>query len=223
MVRKSRKRAERLRELHKSIISELDSGYPNLYAYVLEDRVVVKGTFAVRDKGIELDRYTVEIRVPLRFPADLPALKEVGGRIPRTSDFHTNPDGTACLYIEEALSYELAKPIETLTDYLEGPVRNYFIGQSLVAKGGTWPFGEHDHGADGIKSVYSKLLGTNDTNEIRRYLQCFSQSKVKGHFDCPCGSGKRIRDCHQERLTELSKVIKPILAKRALQYMARSK
>lgn len=219
MVKKSRKRNQRLRLLHERISAELQVGYPNLHAFIEANRLVVRGTFAVKNNGVELDRYSVEIRVRLRFPEDLPTLRETGGRIPRTADRHINPDGTACLYLEEALQIELEKPIGTFTEFMEGPVRNYFIGQSLVAKGEPWPFGEHEHGAKGILSVYTKLIGTSDPDTVRRYLETLRQSKVRGHLTCPCGSGEKIRDCHLQKLEELRKLIKPAVAARALRQL----
>jgi hypothetical protein len=116
--------------------------------------------------------------------------------------------------------YELAAPISTLTGFLEGPVRNYFIGQSLVARGDPWPFGEHGHSIKGILDFYAILLGTKDILTIQRYLNCLRNRPIKAHQPCPCGSGKRLRDCHCSQVDELSKRIKPEYAARALRYIA---
>jgi hypothetical protein len=132
-----------------------------------------------------------------------------------------NPDGSACLYLEEALTYELPTPIETFTEFLEGPVRNYFICQSLVARGDPWPFGEHEHGAKGVLAAYAKLLGTSDPNQIRSFLECLRHRPTKGHKACPCGSGKKVRDCHQSQLDELGDIIRPEIAARALRQLDR--
>jgi hypothetical protein len=95
----------------------------------------------------------------------------------------------------------------SLVDFLDGPVRNFFIGQSLVERGDPWPFGQWGHGIDGIREYYEDLLATSDTDVIRRYMECLSAKKIKGHWPCPCGNGKRLRDCHMDALLDLREKI----------------
>ena len=48
-------------------------------------------------------------------------------------------------------------------------------------------------------AAYGEILGVTDEEQIRRFLDCLGHKKVKGHWNCPCGTGKRIRDCHVTR------------------------
>jgi hypothetical protein len=75
------------------------------------------------------------------------------------------------------------------------------------------------HGADGIRAFYAELLGTGDMNVIRGYLACLAAKKVKGHWECPCGSGKRLRECHGTRVLDLRKKISTADASASLSYL----
>ncbi|WP_167434446.1 SEC-C metal-binding domain-containing protein [Mesorhizobium helmanticense] len=38
------------------------------------------------------------------------------------------------------------------------------------------------------------------------FLLALGQGKVKGHWPCPCGSGKNLRNCHDDRVRQLRQV-----------------
>jgi hypothetical protein len=82
-------------------------------------------------------------------------------------------------------------------------LRNYFIGQALVERGEPWPFGEWRHGLNGMRDYYTEVFGTDDLSKARRYLDCLAAKRVRGHWDCPCRSGKRLRHCHMNLVSEL--------------------
>jgi len=86
---------------------------------------------------------------------------------------------------------------------------NYFICQGVVENGHPWPMEQLGHGADGIRMFYSELLGTGDDAVICGYLVCLAADRVKGHWSCPCGSGRRLRDCHFASVLELRNNISP--------------
>jgi hypothetical protein len=183
--------------------AEVEDAYPNLYFYIEKDLVTVRGTFPIVHEGKVLDRYAIEIELPKDYPRSLPIVRETGGRIPHASDFHVNPvDGTCCVVLPDE-RWRVWPVGSTLLSYLSGPVRNFFLGQSLVQLGEVWPFGQWEHGADGIREYYAELLGTSDLRVIVKYLECLCAKKIKGHWPCPCGNGKRLRDCHLELVRDL--------------------
>jgi hypothetical protein len=69
--------------------------------------------------------------------------------------------------------------------FVDGPARNYFLGQALVERGNPWPFGEWAHGLRGKLDYYKSLVGTDNPRTICRFLECLQANKVKGHWDCP--------------------------------------
>jgi hypothetical protein len=182
--------------------AEVSSAYPNLHFYVENDLVFIRGTFPILHDGKILDRYSVEILLVHDYPESIPIVREIGGRIPRAPDYHMNPGGDACLFLPDE-RWAVYPAGTSFIDFLKGPVHNFFLGQALVQTDQPWPFGQHGHGANGIRDYYSKLLGTEDPIAILKYLGYLSKPCLKGHWDCPCGSGRRLRNCHLNMLNDL--------------------
>jgi hypothetical protein len=185
---------------------------PDLRATVVDDVVQVRGSYAVRDGGVVLDRYQVEIRFRRDYPKTLPVVEEIGGRIPRTADRHVSADGTACLLVPEEW---LLAADQSFKAFLDGPMKSFFIGQLLVEAGKPWPFGQRSHGYDGLIEAYMELLGISDPIRVVAYFDCLRRTALKGHFECPCGSKKRLRNCHRAELQELAKRIPQHIAQQA--------
>lgn len=176
-----------------------------------------EGTARIRGMlPVPSDRYSVEIIFLDEYPLTLPQVRETGGRIPHISDRHVNPsDGTACVCIPD--EWFIHRPDSSFLTFLRGPVYNYFLSQKAFEVSGQWPFGERRHGVDGILDFYQECLGTNNPYVIKSYLELFTKHTVKGHWDCPCGSGIRIRNCHHEKIATLRRKLPPHIATNALQ------
>ncbi|MFX8778197.1 hypothetical protein ABTM50_20220, partial [Acinetobacter baumannii] len=86
------------------------------------------------------DRYRIDIVLDDDHPARPPRVWETGGRIPRTPDRHVFVDGALCLGTPLALWIALQGDF-SLSRVLDGPVRNFLIGNSLVEQGEAWPHG----------------------------------------------------------------------------------
>lgn len=201
-------------ELFKKTIAEIESGYPDLRVVLERGSVYARGSFPVKDGSEILDRFRIELKFPNDYPDSILVLRETGGRIPWFSDRHVNPDGEACPIVPE--EWLLRTDRDSVTAFLEGPVRNFFLGQILIEHGKPWPFGERKHGKSGLIESYGELVETNDPDAIRRHLDCLSRDTLKGHWECPCGSGKRLRNCHLTKLKILHQKIPSWVAKRAL-------
>lgn len=198
---------------------EVQSEYPTLHFYREHDRLFVRGSFPLLHDGRVLDRFSIEIELPRNRPDDIPIIRETGGRIPRLNDNHINvASGDICLFVPEE-RWRIFPTGSNLADFLNGPVRNYFLGFSLKQLGEPWPFGERPHGKDGIIQYYNELLGTSDEVVIRRYIQCLSKKSFKRHWPCPCGSGKKIRNCHSSQIQDLREKIPWAYATRSLGYL----
>ena len=199
---------------------EVPAKYPDLRVTLEGDVVHIRGSFPVMDEAEVLDRFQIEISVPPDFPDSTPVLREIGGRIPWHSDRHVNRDtGEACPIVPE--EWLMWPERESMLAFLEGPVRNFFLGQVLVEAGCPWPFGERTHGVPGLFEAYGEIVGASDRETILRYLDCLTKEYMKGHWDCPCGSGKRLRNCHWDDLKTLHEKILPLVARSALERLAK--
>jgi hypothetical protein len=189
-------------ELFKSLQKEVQQAYPELQFLIRDNAVFLVGNFILRDANRVVDSFLIEIDFPFNYPKRIPIVYEVEERIPRTADRHTYPSGECCLYLPLQLS-EVFPAGSTLLDFLNGPVRSFFVSQSYFELTGKWPFGAWSHGGEAVIEYYAPILGTTDRSVITRYLEMIGKKKIKGHWLCPCGSGKILRRCHYETVSKL--------------------
>lgn len=216
---------ERNPELAEQIRVDLRGRYPSLHLFIGRDgRATVHGTFPVRSPaGRVCDEYRVSIELLADYPRSLPVVREVGGRIPWKPEFHVDSDGTACVLLPDD-RWRCFPEGAPFVQFLDGPVHDFFLGQSLVALGEDWPFGQWSHGPKGTLEYYQWLLGTHDAATIRRFLDVLAKLSFKRHWQCPCGSGEKIRRCCRARIVDLRRKIPPQVARKALDTLgARSK
>ena len=190
---------------------QVEAANPNLHFSTRNGKVFLSGSFPLKDGERVVDRYFIEIEFPFNYPCDLPMVREVGGRIPHTADRHMYANGVACLFVPDERAW-ICPEGTSLLEFLDGPVRNFFLGQSVFEMEGVWPFGQRSHGVQGILEFYAEILGTNDRATIIRYLDVLRRKHVKGHWPCPCGSDQRLRKCHLSQIVELRQKIPPPLA-----------
>src|SRR5437899_11729328 len=121
--------------LLEKMTAEVQAVYPNLHFYPEGDRVVVRGSFAICHSGEELDGYSYEIVLLADYPDAIPVVWEIGGRIPRDVDHHINKTGEACLFIPDERR-KVYPPGTSFLEFLNGPVRNFFLSQSIFQRTG---------------------------------------------------------------------------------------
>jgi hypothetical protein len=99
------------------------------------------------------------------------------------------------------------------------PLHNFFLGQSLVALGEPWPFGEWGHGKQGVYQFYRDLFKTDDARTIVRFLNVLTKLNPKPHWPCPCGSGKKTRKCCESRIAEFRRMVPPAIAHKSAEQL----
>lgn len=181
--------------------ADLASHHPQLHAFVVDELVVVRGTFALIDGEREVDRYELEILLPHDFPRTLPAVYETARRIPRVPERHTNHDGSLCLGVPEALWLQFGEM--SLVQFLHGPVQAFLAANSYVEAGHQWPHGEWGHGTEGVLQFYAGELGVADASVLSELMRVLVQAEPKWQKACPCRSGRRLRECHAPAVRRL--------------------
>ena len=205
-------------ELLDQLRADVEAFCPTLHTFVEDATVVVRGTFPVRHEGEDLDRYSIEIELPADYPERLPIVREVGGRIPWDADRHVYISGTACVLLPEDRWWTFP-PDRPFSEYLAVPLHNYFLGQSVVEAGGVWPFSEHRHGLNGVLDFYKARFDTDDHKAVIKLLQLVARGGFKGHWPCPCGGGRRLRDCHWRGVLDVSRQMPRWAAQQSLDGM----
>jgi len=205
----------RLRDKNNKIDFYIEHTYPDLTVTCEKDKIYIRGAFPIVHEGKVLTRYQVEIEWS-DSDTEAPVLRETGGRVPWTDNRHVdNATGQACSIVQEEW---LLRPQSerSVLHYLDGPVRDFFIAQSVVEQDDPWPWEDRKHGVSGLLQAYGEMTGLQDEAAIRLCLSHLCRETVTGRLQCPHCGAKRIRDCHVERLRELHAKIPPHIAKLAL-------
>jgi hypothetical protein len=201
--------------LLQQLKQELERGYQDLGVLADGDCVYLRGSFPIIHQEIELDRFQIEVKIPQDFPKNIPLVKDLGGRVPLNNpDWHTYDSGFLCVIVPE--EWLITPQSGSVVAFLDGPVRNFFIAHALAEAGIKRPMGERPHFVAGLWEAYGEMVGSNEPSVIQRYLRCLSREQTRGHWDCPCGSGKKLRNCHVFEVAKLQKKIPPHVAKSAL-------
>lgn len=195
----------------------VDGAYPLLQVVDDGDRLSLKGGLPIREEGKELALYQVEIVFPDSYPEEIPVVREIGGKIPKISDRHVDSDGSACLFVRDE-TYKFCPPGYTVAQFIEGPVRQFFLGQVVFDDTGKFP-AERKHGVDGILDFYEEVLGTRNMQTVITFLEYLTHAELKGHRECFCGSKKKIRNCHLTVMQDFKNKIRQVDAERSLKQL----
>lgn len=162
----------------------------------------VQGTYDLTHDGTWIASYLLRIDLPDLYRFALPTVQEIGGRIPKSDAYHVNADGSLCLGVPEELWIELGGRFD-LHDVVDGPLRTFLLGATNKLKGRDWPYGERPHGACGLSQWYGRVIGSSDPVHVLELVQILTAPSIKGHWMCPCGSGRELRKCHGDTIRQL--------------------
>jgi hypothetical protein len=177
--------------------TELAALYPGLVLIESNyDTWVVQGMleFSAIYDGVSIrDNFQMEFTLLKDYPDIPPIAKEIGGRIPK--EFHKNPDGSLCLGAPLEVRMKFAQN-PSLLGFVNELVIHFLYAYCYFEQHGEMPFGELSHGGKGILEYYAQLFNVASEIATVELLKILAENNYKGHHDCPCRSGKRIRDCH---------------------------
>ena len=170
-----------------------------------DDGLALAGCLAFRVTGpdeIEIeDSYEVKLLIPVEFPKFLAIARETSGRIPR--QFHKLDDGSLCLGAPTEVRLKLASSptLITLVDEILIP---YLFGYSYYSRNGKMPYGELEHGVDGLLQQFATLFGTTSRTAAYEFVYLSSlRRRFANKYLCPCGSGRRLGRCHNLKVNAI--------------------
>lgn len=180
---------------------ELRQKYSFLFIRKNGDEYTIIGSIFIEKDDIK-DRYEIEILVPRGYPFRVPRAKEIGLKIPQ--NFHHYSDGTLCLEIPLKI-HEIFRQKETLLNFVDNLLIPYLYAYSYSLRNGTTPFGEHAHGGEGVLEDYKRRFGILEDHIVLNLLKILAENSYRGHHLCPCGNGKKLRNCHGPCLLEMKR------------------
>lgn len=156
------------------------------------------------------DSYNLRITIPNNFPTVPIKVCELANKIPKTDDFHINPDHTFCLgsplrILQRSIKcLSLSKFVETiLIPYLYAVSRKLENNEKFV-------FGELQHGNQGIIDDYKQILKLKSDQQIIKALELLGLKKrIANKRKCPCGCGKKLSSCKYNQLIQNYRKIAP--------------
>ena len=152
------------------------------------------------------DWYNLKFRVPDDYPSAPPVVYETEGKIPK--DFgHFMAAGNFCLGTPVEVRRQFAKH-KNLLRFIDDQVIPYLFAYSYKRDYGKLPFGELSHGACGLLEYYMDFFETSGIATMK-LLKCLADDFAPPLMACPCGSGKRLKDCHSSKLDELRPYLLP--------------
>jgi len=143
-----------------------------------------------------------------------PYLKVLGTRLPETAerygleliDLHVYRDQSVCFAAPQKIAGEWASGI-TVACYIWRYVLPFLYEQAFFDRHGRWPWGELAHGALGLVEWLGRERNPTNGDVMRTILflrssseeaRALIQTRARRHHMCPCGSKKRLRDCHPD-------------------------
>lgn len=180
--------------------------YPELIFSIENDTVILSGliefTATYNDYPIS-DTYKIKIIFPDDYPQMFPICMEMDGRIPK--DYHQYSNGTLCVGTKTEVMLRFSTN-PNIVHYINNLLIPYLYRYSYFEKNNATPYPDYSHGAVGQIEFYFDYFAVRDMKTLGQLLFVIIESNYRGHVPCPCGSGKKTRDCHGEALQKLQKI-----------------
>jgi len=168
---------------------------------LISESAVCRGTYALRVPNSENHYdYSIIVITHPSHPREMPSLHCNDPRLPAGNlDRHIMSTGEACLGVRAEIrrKWSAGRGIVGFFDDFVSPFLAWQV--YYEAHGHSGPFGQRSHGVQGVIEFYTEVLGFNDGIHIAAFMELLARrNRPKGHECCPCGSGRKLRDCHAD-------------------------
>jgi hypothetical protein len=164
----------------------------------------LSGSIDIKDKeGNYYDDYDIEIVGTLLFPNRFPKLFELSNKFPKTPEWHTYVDKSCCTAVWQKEIEACHKGI-TILGYMDEYVIPYLANQKYKKVTGQYKNGEYAHNVLGELQCFEEMLKTKSNFKIfTSFRLALSSKKIDYNKKCFCKSGKKYKNCHQEKVERL--------------------
>lgn len=150
-----------------------------------------------------LNEYSVEIVIDDNFWLLGPSIYEKNGQL-KNAYAHINMNGSLCVAaFSEVFEFISENREENKGEIIELWVNNfvvpYFFSYEYFQEYRVYPFGDRSHGSLGVLEYYKEIFGVNNIKQVIDLgIYIISSKQYRGHVQCPCNSGSRVRSCHKD-------------------------
>ena len=170
--------------------------YTDLEVIASSPKILIRGNIEINRiyNDFHLHKsYLIEIIIP--FDSDeLPYVRDIGNHIDKRYP-HRYFDGRLCLDTDSCIKIRFLNGF-SLETWMEDYVEAYYFSYEYYMRYREFPFGERAHNLTGILQTYSEFFNEPDYKKTFLLMSAISKTKYRGHSLCPCGSKKKLRNCH---------------------------
>ncbi len=183
---------------------EINRNYPDLLYHECDDYCSLTGNVMLNHTYNNIcmtEQFLINIIIPVNFPYELPKVTELNSRIDKNYP-HLYQNGEFCL----ASNIELKKYLcnnDNICEFIDNYVIPYLYTYKFYEEYGIYPFGERSHGFWGDLEYLGEICGTDNINKLYNIMFYIGHHRYRGHNLCPCGSNKKIRNCHGDTIKML--------------------
>ncbi|SDD80551.1 SEC-C motif-containing protein [Algoriphagus faecimaris] len=168
---------------------------------------IVKGELDICDaEGDYWETFHIIIGIPQSYPHCVPIVIEKSELIPRDIDWHISKEGACCIDIEHNLIAMSRKGIN-IDSFIREKVYPYFANQLFKLSEKEYAGKEYKHHFDGIIQYYIEDLNLVSIDTTIHFLErILLKSFIGRNNKCPCGSGKKIKNCHLDEINTIKSI-----------------
>lgn len=185
-------------------IENMKKKYPSLEYVQRDNECIFVGELVLNHVYNDVrmtGKFDIEIVVPRDFPLALPTVKEQTNCID-DSYTHRYSNGYLCLASNLELKMHISKNHD-ISIFVDKYVIPYLYTYKYFKEYGIYPYGERLHGMMGDLEYLKDLFCVDNWKQVFDIIVFIIYSTYRGHLLCPCGSGKRIRNCHGNILRDM--------------------
>ena len=138
------------------------------------------------------NEYNIELLIPVDSD-QLPSVCEIGNAIDAIYP-HRYSDGKLCVETDTAIRLRFSEGFD-LIEWMDEYVEPYFFTYEYYIRFGVFPFGERPHALKGMIDTYKEQFHEEDDQVVFKFLKHIATGQYRGHHLCPCGSGKKYKNC----------------------------
>ncbi|MFJ7216947.1 hypothetical protein [Amycolatopsis sp. NPDC098790] len=182
----------------------LATSQPGLRRRRLNGKLVVEGELTVLLPGGVTGQFTVQIRYPGASPFELPDVYDVDERFDRDGANHVEASGRFCMWLPLTAPVAdfqrpggLARYLVLVCQFIKLQVMYEERRRRGVEP--HWRWADWEHGTAGYEQWFRENSVGLVPGQLEKLLEAV-RARPRTSAKCPCGSGKRLGNCHKKWL-----------------------
>ncbi|MEU4523983.1 SEC-C metal-binding domain-containing protein [Amycolatopsis sp. NPDC024027] len=175
-------------------------------------KLVVEGELSVALPGSVRGEFTVQIRYPGTSPFQLPDVYDVDGRFDRAAENHVEATGRFCMWLPltaPVADFQRPGGLARYLDLVCEFVRLQVMYEERRMRGVEphWPWTDWEHGGAGYEQWFRENSVGLVPDQLEKLIEAVGAHPRRA-AKCPCGSGKKLGNCHKKWLATVRRSVR---------------